>query len=116
MPATISYQQLQMQNRVRELVDEATAANEERRKDERYPYFRPAAITLAAGTEISVFCHEISRSGLGLLAATRLPDCDGVVVLQSNAGKLTQLSGKVAWCQPLEEGWFVAGFTFGFAQ
>lgn len=116
MPATISYQQLQMHNRVRELVDEATAASEERRKDDRFPYFRPAVITLAAGTEISVFCHEISRSGLGLLAATRLLDCDGIVALQSNGGNRTQLSGRVAWCQPIGESWFVAGFTFGFAQ
>ena len=116
MPATVSYQQLQMHDRVRELVDEATAAYEERRKDDRYPYFRPASIKLAAGADVSVFCHEISRSGLGVLSAMPLPLCEGTAVFHSERGELIHLSGKVVWCQPVGEGWFTAGFTFHFAQ
>lgn len=118
MVATESYKQLCLHTQVRDLLEEAKAAEEgDRRIEQRHPYFRPVSIALGGATPtlLSAFSLGISRNGIGLLHSSMLPLGPVNLVVKPESGILTNLPGEVMWCQAVGEGWFISGVNFTFS-
>jgi len=98
---------------VRRMIYDAKQADDERRRNGRYPYFQPVMIQLKDSPELySAFTRDVSPSGIGLLHWMPIHPQPMTVITSLGDGTDLRLSVKVAWCVPCGEGWYISGGRF----
>jgi len=91
---------------IRGLLDQAEATlNEERRVDQRIPYFRTVTVQFD-DRSYSAFIREISASSIGLLHNLELPLKDIEVRV---AGQREGFPVRIERCRPCGGGWYLSG-------
>jgi len=94
------------ENVVRELLLQAKASvNDERRTDQRIPYFRTVSVQVDDRSH-SAFIREISDSSVGFLHNMALPLRDVEIRV---AGQREGFPVRIERCEPCGEGWYVSG-------
>jgi hypothetical protein len=84
-----------------------TDFNNNRRSEQRFPFFRPVSIRVD-GLSLTAFTREISASGIGLMHNMDLPKKEVEILI---AGERQVLPARVERCDPSGEGWFISGCT-----
>lgn len=105
----------ELSEQVQVLMAEARSDDQmDRRGAARYPFFRPARISLGTGDlgEYTAFTRELATTGLGLLHSIKLVPGPVVVVLHTQDGARVRLPTEIQWCRPCGDGWYVSGGTF----
>jgi hypothetical protein len=87
-------------------------AKNERRNDNRLPFFRPVAIHVGNGTCYSAFSRDISASSIGLLHNMTLPLADVMISVVNEQGQSVKQRARIAWCEPCGQGWYMSAGEF----
>lgn len=82
-----------------------TEFNNDRRVDERFPFFRPVSVQIDRHS-FSAFTREIGASGMGLLHSMELPLKEVLITI---AGRPQQLRLRIERCESIGEGWYISG-------
>jgi hypothetical protein len=100
---------------VNELLADAREADEERRRENRVPFFGPASVLVEeAGKRRSYSCfyRDISPCGVGLLHNMELKPGEVVLTVFRKSGTKVCFRSTLLWCRPCGEGWFISGAKF----
>jgi hypothetical protein len=102
------------QRSVKALVEKARAVHDDRRQDQRYPFFQPVTITAehSRPVALSAFSRDISESGIGLLLYWPLKPGSANLVIHFDRDEPVSVTGYVTWCRPCGQGWYTAGISF----
>ncbi len=95
-------------------LNEAMADEDERRRQHRKPFLRPAEISLASDSaeRQPAFCRDISRTGIGLLHEQALPADAEFVVYIPILGRELELHCRNEWCACLRNGRYYSGNAY----
>jgi hypothetical protein len=97
-----------------ESILDAAHRQSDRRVESRYAVF--IKVTLRAKqapfTSVSTFSRELAASGIGLLHTVplRAGDCYDADIRVNE--RCISKEVRVAWCTPMDDGWFVSGCVF----
>ena len=96
------------------LLNEAMAADRDRREKARHSFFCPVAVTVQndARRSFSAFSRDISPEGIGLLHNMPLPAGEVTITIPTRSAGLRRLRTEIVWCRPCGEGWFLSGGRF----
>ncbi len=97
---------------IRSIMEDAKAAEQDRRHHGRLPFFQPAFINLDKKQTFSVFTRDISPDGMGLLHNKPIePQIVNLAVHCSN-GTIVEIRLDLDWCLSCGEGWYISGGGF----
>ncbi len=98
---------------VARMIEDAKLADEERRRNGRFPYFQPVMIQLKDSPELySAFTRDISSTGIGLLHWMPIQPQTIRIIGKLSNGESVRFSVKIAWCIACGEGWYLSGGSF----
>jgi hypothetical protein len=99
---------------VSNLVKDASAYLNEKRGEDRYPYFCPVTIDILELREISFegFCKDISLIGMGVICTAPMPDTKVRLSLADKFGNPMSVLGKVVRTEYCGKGWYSTGIEF----
>ena len=105
---------MRQEEMVRVLMGQATAALNERRDEQRHPFFRPVTVAVLGLGNVLMegFCKDLSESGMGLLTLIPLPTLKVSLSLEDSLGETFQLMGEVMWTESCGKGWYTSGIRF----
>jgi hypothetical protein len=110
------FKEAQIEDAVKRLVDEAKAAVEKRGDKDRTPFFCPINIMIEEDGRrwnFSGFSREIAPTSIGMLHDMSLEPGETVVVtIPKRSASHIRLQGKLTWCEPCGEGWYISGAEF----
>jgi hypothetical protein len=97
-----------------ESILDAAHRRSDRRLDARHAVFMKVTLRAreAPFTSVSAFSRELATTGIGLLHTVSLHagDCYDADI---HVGERCVSKGvRVAWCTPMDDGWFVSGCVF----
>ena len=93
----------------------ATAADKlNQRLAQRHPFFRPILLKLCSTQETiaSVFCRDISSTGIGLFHDVPLDRQQVLLRIADDGVSAQAVLAKICWCKPSANGWYVSGAKF----
>jgi hypothetical protein len=96
------------------LVQEAISFFNDRRGEQRYPFFRPVIVESLESKEplLKAFCTDISSTGMGLLSHSKLPAVKATFTLMGPQETAIDLVGRIVWTASYGDGWFKSGVEF----
>ena len=99
---------------VHHLLNEAREGVNERRVQEREPFFAPVRVSLAQGTrrEFTCFSRDISSAGVGLLHFMEVEPGEIVLTIPSESCGDIRIRCEIVWCRPCGDGWYTSGARF----
>ena len=105
---------MRQEEMVRVLLGEATAALDDRRDEQRHPFFCPVTVAVLGLGDVLMdgFCKDISESGMGLLTLIPLPTLKVSLTLDNKNGESFRLIGDVVWTEACGKGWYTSGIKF----
>lgn len=110
---TTSSAMIQKEN-ISSLVKEASAYLNEKRAEDRYPYFCPVTIDILElrDTSFEGFCRDISLDGMGVICTAPMPDTKVRLHLVDKFGHLISIIGEVVRTEYCGKGWYSTGIKF----
>ena len=105
---------MRQEEMIRVLIGQASAALNDRRDEQRHPFFCPVTVSVLGLGEVVMegFCKDISESGMGLLTLIPLPTLKVSLVLDNKDGESYRLVGDVVWTESCGKGWYTSGIKF----
>lgn len=91
------------------MLRDAELAEEERRLNNRTPYFTPVFINTERGESHTGFTRDVSRTGVGLLHRAPLELQPATVLITRSRGDTVELKMDITWCESCGDGWYVSG-------
>jgi hypothetical protein len=112
--AIIATSDEQLQKAIHLLLHEAREGVDERRAKQREPFFAPVRFSMAQDPrrEFTCFSRDISATGLGLLHCMAVEPGAIVLTIPSKSCGDIRIRGRIVWCQPCGEGWYLSGVQF----
>ncbi|MCA9149456.1 MAG: PilZ domain-containing protein [Planctomycetales bacterium] len=102
-----------LRSTVGRMIEDAKIADDERRRNGRYPYFQPVMIQMKDSPELySAFTRDVSLTGIGLLHWMPIQPQMISVMGKLMDGTNVRVAVKIAWCVPCGEGWYISGGRF----
>ena len=103
-----------LKNTVHHLLYEAREGANERRAENREPFFSLVRLSFAEDPrrQYSCFSRDISATGIGLLHFMRVEPGEIVLKIPSKSFGDVRMRCEVVWCRPCGEGWYVSGARF----
>ena len=87
----------------------------QRRKQERYPFFRPVTICKGPQGYEAAFARDISRRGIGLVHSQPIPLGRVLLTVPTLTGECRSIASDIKWCRPVGQDWFLSGAQFAAA-
>ncbi len=102
------------EEKVLELCNEASADLNDRRQDQRHPFFRPVTVSILELRDMSFegFCKDISVSGMGIICTAPMPTTKVMLQLEDKFGKPISIKGEVIRTEYCGKGWYSSGIKF----
>ncbi len=99
-------------------LQEAMAERNERRAQRRKPFFRRVQIVRsdAAPVTDTVFCRDVSQTGIGLLHDGHLAPGDQFTLAIPLLGRSLELHCQTDWCVPITDRWYSSGNDYTCAM
>lgn len=94
------------------IVEAQNQDKKDRRREVRFPLFRPVTIRFEDGQNFTAFTREISAGGIGLIHNFTLPPADAEISIPSEQGYSVKVQTRIVWCRACGEGWYVSGGQF----
>ncbi len=112
MPTT-STAMIQKEN-ISRLVKEASAYLNEKRAEDRYPYFCPVTIDILElrDTRFEGFCKDMSLTGMGIICTAPMPNTRVRLTMADKFGECVSLQGNVVRTEYSGKGWYSSGVEF----
>ncbi len=100
--------------KISHLVQEASAYLNEKRAEDRYPYFCPVTIEILELRDATFegFCRDLSLVGMGLICTDPMPDTKVRLHLLDKFGALVTILGEVTRTEYCGKGWYATGIRF----
>jgi hypothetical protein len=98
-------------------LQEAMAERNERRALRRKPFFRRVRIARSgeSSVEETVFCRDVSRTGIGLLHDVHLAPGGQFTLAIPLLGRSLEVQCQTQWCVPVTERWYSSGNDYSCA-
>ncbi|MCD0459409.1 PilZ domain-containing protein [Roseiconus lacunae] len=105
---------LDVENAVRDILDEDAMYDNENRNTYRESLVRPVTLMIRGESDsIPAFSRKISCSGIGLVTAVPVPEgATAVLTVESLKGESLKLLAQCRWCRPFGRRWQISGWQF----
>ncbi|WP_158222749.1 PilZ domain-containing protein [Rhodopirellula sp. MGV] len=105
---------LDVENAVRDMLDEDAIYDNENRNAFREHLVRPVTLEIRGQSEsIGAFSRNVSASGIGLVTATAVSEgATGVLTVESLKNGPLKLLAQCRWCRPFGKSWMISGWQF----
>ena len=99
---------------VHHLLHEAREGAEERRAENRAPFFTPVRLSWAQDPrrEFTCFSRDISATGMGLLHYMAVEPGEIVLTIPSKSWGDIRIRSEIVWCCPCGDGWYLSAARF----
>ncbi len=96
---------------IESLLIEAQKDEEDRRGQNRQPFFSPATIVVEEdNSRLFAFTRDLSKDGIGLLHSMPLEiDANITIVIHRLNSGAAHVKAHVEWCRPCGDGWYLSG-------
>ena len=100
---------LELVNRVRVMLEDAHAAQAERRLHDRTSFFTPVFVSTEDGQTHTGFTRDVSRTGISLLHRLPIEPQRVNLLLTRPTGGVVEMTVNLTWCNTCGEGWYISG-------